>query len=268
MLFNIIKEKARAQHKYHLLAMEQKRFNMKPNTAQPQRTDSTPPKTGCWHCQGSHWLRDCPTATAEDKSRAVDRMKEVKDRSRVKMVRTAPQPGEVMVNELIVLAYCADSGSDSTVIPRTAVEELVALGSGVKVQPLPTPVDAIVAGGSTVVCRDSVTLNIVLQTATGTVRLQEVTCLVMEGNESDFLLGNDTLVSLGIDVNHQLEQLAGSALPEDVDPFEEEECPDADLSVADIREKLEDMVVAAGNSGFDQGYMSFLRDIIGVRRHL
>eukprot|EP00644_Phytophthora_capsici_P019484 jgi/Phyca11/133032/e_gw1.302.5.1 len=109
-----------------------------------------------------------------------------------------------MVNELIVLPYCADSGSDSTVIPRTAVDELIALGGGIQVHVLPIPIDAIVAGKSTVTCCDSVTLDIVLQTAAGTGRLHEVTCLIMEGSESDFLLGNDTLVSLGIDVNHQL----------------------------------------------------------------
>lgn len=30
----------------------------------------------------------------------------------------------------------------------------------------------------------------------------------MEGCEEDFILGNDTLVALGIDVNEQLSQLA------------------------------------------------------------
>ncbi|KAG1690405.1 hypothetical protein DVH05_028193 [Phytophthora capsici] len=175
MLFNIIKEKARSQHKYHLLAMEQKAnsapsrkpsqvepkaksgkteqrvngnqsFHKKPDTSsQPKPTGSTPPKTGCWHCQGSHWLRDCPTAMAEDKSRAVDKMKEVKDRSRMKVVRIIPHPGEVMVNKLIVLPCCADSGSDSTVIPRTAVDKLIALWGGIQVQVLPIPIDVTVA---------------------------------------------------------------------------------------------------------------------------
>eukprot|EP00644_Phytophthora_capsici_P015122 jgi/Phyca11/127654/e_gw1.71.78.1 len=167
-----------------------------------------------------------------------------------------------MVNELIVLPYCADSGSDSTVIPRTAAGEFIALGGGIQVQMLPIPIDAIVAGGSTVTCRDSVTLNIVLHTAAGTVRLHKVTCLVMEGSKSDFLLGNGTLVSLGIDVNHQLEQLAGNALPEDVDLFEGEDCPDADLSITDIRGKLEDMVTAASDNGFYQGYLPSLRDTV------
>ncbi|OWZ16451.1 hypothetical protein PHMEG_0009762 [Phytophthora megakarya] len=92
MLFNVIKEKARVQHKYHLLAFEQRSRSTpakKPNgnTAKnkdsrpkqpnhgPSRTGSgsppgqkkeiKPPITGCWHCKGLHWFRDCPTATEE-----------------------------------------------------------------------------------------------------------------------------------------------------------------------------------------------------------
>ncbi|EEY68696.1 uncharacterized protein PITG_19012 [Phytophthora infestans T30-4] len=109
-------------------------------------------------------------------------MKEIKDRSRVKVVWPLPQPGEVMINEIVVLSYCADSGSDSTGIPR-----------------------------STVICFDSVKVDVVLQTAAGTVKLPDVTCLVMEGEETDLFLGNNTLASLGIDVSQQLEQLAGGA---------------------------------------------------------
>ncbi|KAE9049505.1 hypothetical protein PF007_g33140, partial [Phytophthora fragariae] len=123
-LFGIIKEKARAQHKYHVLAQEQKvksnyskkekptdRSNSNlgsskaksgPKTAGTKpvgahnggasssggfgsgprpnkaRQDASPPKPGCWHCQGPHWLRDCPAATNEDKTRAVEKMKEIR----------------------------------------------------------------------------------------------------------------------------------------------------------------------------------------------
>ncbi|OWZ07339.1 hypothetical protein PHMEG_00020277, partial [Phytophthora megakarya] len=244
MLFNIIKEKARAQHKYHLMAMEQK------------------PKSAPIRKNGSVEMKSKPGATSEDKTRAVDKMKEVKDRSRTKTVRVTPQPGEVLVNELVVLPYCADSGSDLTIIPHAAVEELVALGEKVDVQVLPRALEATVAGGATVTCYDSVIVDIVLQTAAGTVKLREVNCMIMEGNETEFLLGNDTLVSLGIDVNQQLEQLAGCALPEDVDPFEMDERVDLDLSTSEVRDKLEDMVVAAGNNGFDPDYLSFLREVV------
>ena len=33
------------------------------------------PDNGCLHCQGTHWLRDCPTASAADKDAIFERMK-------------------------------------------------------------------------------------------------------------------------------------------------------------------------------------------------
>ncbi|KAK1930335.1 hypothetical protein P3T76_014006 [Phytophthora citrophthora] len=91
----------------------------------------------------------------------------------MKTVQTAPQPGEVMVNDLVALPYCADSGSDSTVIPRGVVDEMLALGSTMNISPLAEPIEAVVAGGSIVRCHDTVTVDIVLQTAAGTVHLRE-----------------------------------------------------------------------------------------------
>ncbi|OWZ04030.1 hypothetical protein PHMEG_00024146 [Phytophthora megakarya] len=107
MLFNIIKEKTRDQHKYLQLVLEQKVKTAsvrKPDSSPPKRKSAradirasnprvsspasiivqtprkvaAPPKTGCWHCQGQHWLRECPAEG--DKARAVERMKELKEK--------------------------------------------------------------------------------------------------------------------------------------------------------------------------------------------
>ncbi|POM62980.1 hypothetical protein PHPALM_27806 [Phytophthora palmivora] len=72
----------------------------------------------------------------------------------------------------------------------------------------------------------------------------------MEGLKEDFILSNDTLKSQGIDVNNQLSQLAAGPPAADEDPF--------DL----VREKLNEMVVAAGDNGFDSGYLDSLREIV------
>ncbi|OWZ11150.1 hypothetical protein PHMEG_00015873 [Phytophthora megakarya] len=275
MLFGIIKEKARAQHKYHVLTQEQKvksnyskkeklndRSNNKPvsrtsgtkptginnggastnngvrgsgggvKPQQPKR-DAPPPKTGCWHCQGSHWLRDCPTASEEDKTRAVEKMKEVREaaRGRVKKIGEAPASGEVLVNSLLSIPYLADTGSDETYLPRQYVEELAGLGAAITVVGLPT------------------------KTAAGQVHLSEVYCKIMEDPEEDFILGNVMLKALGIDVNDQLSQLAAGPPVVDEDPF--------DLGVpevvppSEIYTKLEEMAVAAGDNGFDKVALEF-----------
>ncbi|EGZ10119.1 hypothetical protein PHYSODRAFT_457550, partial [Phytophthora sojae] len=56
---------------------------------------------------------------------------------------------------------------------------------------------------------DSVKLDLMLQTIAGPVHLTEVTCLMFEGDEEDFILGNGMTVYLGIDVSAQLSHLAG-----------------------------------------------------------
>ncbi|KAI9989434.1 hypothetical protein PInf_019717 [Phytophthora infestans] len=133
-LFGIIKEKARAQHKYHVMAHEQKvksnlskkdkandgnnnipearsasmkTANMQGATGSIRggsggaggsvkqnlpKKETLPPKTGCWHCQGPHWLRDCPAASEDEKARAVEKMKEVRQATngRVKKIGSAP----------------------------------------------------------------------------------------------------------------------------------------------------------------------------------
>ncbi|OWZ04029.1 hypothetical protein PHMEG_00024145 [Phytophthora megakarya] len=132
-----------------------------------------------------------------------------------------PQPDEVMVNDLVVLPYCADSRSDATVIPRAVVDEPLAPGCKTEIFCLPKPIEAIVAGGSTATCVYTVTVDIVLWAGAGNVHLREVTWWIMEGSETDFLFGNDTL----------LEQLAGDDHPEDSGPFEIEETSDLDPSV-------------------------------------
>lgn len=64
-----------------------------------------------------------------------------------------------------------------------------------------------------------------------------VSCMVIEGNEAEFILGNDMLVILGIDVNAQLSQLAAGPMVQDDDSLDVSE-PD-DFPVSDIRLHLE-----------------------------
>ncbi|OWZ04112.1 hypothetical protein PHMEG_00024041 [Phytophthora megakarya] len=158
------------------------------------------------------------------------------------MVRAATQPGEVMVDDLVTLAYRADSGFDFNFVPRAVVTKLIDVGSKLEVKVLSKPVDAAVAGGSIVTCWDSVDVDIVLQTAAGPVHLRELDCLIMVGTETDFLLSNETLVSLRIDVNQQLQQLSGIGFPEDSDPFEEEGHTDVVLTSSEVHTKLEELV--------------------------
>ncbi|EGZ23259.1 hypothetical protein PHYSODRAFT_379548, partial [Phytophthora sojae] len=58
-------------------------------------------------------------------------------------------------------------------------------------------------------CRDSATPDLQIETAAGPLHLASVSCLVMDGNEEEFLLGRKTMQDIGIDIDRLLEQLAG-----------------------------------------------------------
>ncbi|KAG3131704.1 hypothetical protein PI126_g19951 [Phytophthora idaei] len=114
------------------------------------------------------------------------------------------------------------------------------------------------AEGNTVECREAITLDQLLQTVAGQIHVSEVNCKVMGNLESDFNLGNDTLKALGIDVNDKLSQLAVGPPVADEDLFDLG-FPEV-LPPTEMRAKLEEMVVAVGDHGFDKGYLSFLRE--------
>lgn len=161
--------------------------------------------------------------------------------------RQYPKTGEVLVNGLVTAPYCADSGSDSSIIPKDLVDELLQLDASVNLRPLAETVVVTVAGGGEVACTHEVEVNLQLQTAAGTVRVSHVPCLVMSGGETEFLLGDDTLKSLGIDGHRQLEQLASGDLLADEDPFEPAEtCPGEEVAA-----RLDAMLADAKSEGFD-----------------
>lgn len=147
--------------------------------------------------------------------KATERMKTVRDKDRSSpaaktvSIHTKPNVGEVMINGLVVTSDCADLGADRNALPSHLLVKLQELGSNSDVIDLDDPVHVEVAGGMTVVCIQDVTVDIQLQIAAGVVKINRVTCFVMQANEQDFSLVINTLVSLGIDVKRQPELLAG-----------------------------------------------------------
>ncbi|KAI9909183.1 hypothetical protein PsorP6_015073 [Peronosclerospora sorghi] len=68
----------------------------------------------------------------------------------------------------------------------------------------------------------------------GPVNLRDLQCLVLEGRRDVFLLGDPTLKSLGIDVDHLLEQLASNN-----EQFQEDDdVPEDDFHVKQAQERF------------------------------
>ncbi|KAJ8569507.1 hypothetical protein ON010_g5753 [Phytophthora cinnamomi] len=117
-LFRIIKERARTQHKYHVLSLAYKqktersgdkkvpvkdakdatprknreqhegsareKLRMNDNPQAVRSRCSTAPTDGCLHCGGAHWLCECPSASEEDRRRALEKLRAQREGARVR----------------------------------------------------------------------------------------------------------------------------------------------------------------------------------------
>ncbi|KAG3051322.1 hypothetical protein PI124_g2468 [Phytophthora idaei] len=67
------------------------------------------------------------------------------------------------------------------------------------------------ADGRLVRCANEVFLDLELVAIAGPVSMRSVACVILAGDDDEFLLGRDALKTLGIDVQDQFAQLAGSS---------------------------------------------------------
>ncbi|OWZ14282.1 LOW QUALITY PROTEIN: hypothetical protein PHMEG_00012264 [Phytophthora megakarya] len=86
-----------------------------------------PSRDGCLVCKGPHWVRDCPTATAEQKANVEKLMKEKWNRPQgVKRVTTEGKREfrNAIVNGVMEVPFCPDTGSDVNITGRPVMAEL------------------------------------------------------------------------------------------------------------------------------------------------
>ncbi|OWY98683.1 hypothetical protein PHMEG_00030491 [Phytophthora megakarya] len=192
-------------------------------SAPQKRADS--PAQGCLHCKGQHWLNDCPTASDEQKKLALrafmDKRRggESSAMKRILHIEEELETKHVAFNGVVVMPYHPDNGTKYNIIPRHIVQEILEVAPTAKISQLENPIDGKAVGGAIIRCRESIQLDLELLTPAGKVRIRNVTCIITETEEDEFLLGRMTLTAMGIDVEEQLAALANKEVV-DFDPFE------------------------------------------------
>ncbi|KAG3240428.1 hypothetical protein PI124_g14677 [Phytophthora idaei] len=199
-----------------------------------ESTRSSAPRDGCLGCQGPHYVSKCPVATEEEKRELLKKFHVKKSL--------------ITLNGVLELQYWADTGSDWSLLSRGKLKELARLDTSVTPVKLGTPVVGMAVGGHAVQAFESVQVKIRLLTAAGPVEpAKSVTCLIIEQDDDEFIVGSGVLRSLGIDAERQLEQLASNQSQVDDDPFErDEEGPTRGQSgSSSITEGIAAMIAAA-----------------------
>ncbi|GMG18191.1 unnamed protein product [Phytophthora fragariaefolia] len=106
-------------------------------------------------------------------------------------------------------------------------------------------------------------LKLSLMTAAGPVNiLQPVACLILDNKEDEFLLGNDVLKALGINVECQLELLAAPTCDDGDDDEALPEVVAGDNDAEAARKAVEALVQRALDEGFPADKVERLRTIV------
>lgn len=184
-------------------------------TASKSRTSTGKhmPPSPCPKCKEMHWIRDCPKSTDAEKEELRQKLREANSAKRSRLKRLGeclPFPGrKVTINGLLQLPYCPDSGSDHTVICRAHWELLKQKDPSVKSEKLDTPVKNQAFGSNWITADRKAKLHLLIHTAAGPVEpVSAVDVLIVDVDDDEFIVGNDLLTALGIDVDRQLEMLA------------------------------------------------------------
>ncbi len=167
----------------------------------------------------------------------------------------------VILNGKYEMPYRADSGADRTCLSWAAFQlaqvvlpELISTAVGEMCVAEP------VGGGELQICGE-VRVQLTLRTAAGLVEIVEpFVCLIYEGEGDEFLVGEDLLMELGIDVNAQLEQLGSCTVDRDDELQEEVEIIASEPT--DAGAQLERLIGDAVAQGFPVGRVDALRGIV------
>lgn len=173
-----------------------------------KETSRKGPIDGCLKCKGDHWLKHCPMATDDEKRKLLHAKRDTGRIRRVKRLQILSGDNNqvIVINDKLELSYCADSGADISAISRKDVEKLRNLDKRVILSHMDQPITYENVNGYSEKAHECVSVRIRIHTAAGKVTPLEIfDCLVIDGKEGEFILGNDILQSLGINVDHQLE---------------------------------------------------------------
>ncbi|POM60741.1 hypothetical protein PHPALM_30355 [Phytophthora palmivora] len=109
------------------------------------------------------------------------------------------------------------------------------------------------------------TVDVRINTAAGPVKLRDVPCLVLDGDEDEFLLGRKPMQDIGIDIERRFEQLADGGRVSEGDG-DDVTSSDAELEfqvdMAEIHVHLERMLDAAKCAGFAPALLGKLRTLV------
>lgn len=266
---------------------KKKRVRGRPTRLDTKNTGSIFRELRCWveGCTGRHKIKDHPNVTPEQQARAFERLNEHKNKKSsnypaltsdsVQLNSLMTQPplleNEVLIENCVRTKYCLDTGAERTCISADLLTGL----NCKREQSTPVKLQLAVTGAETgeIVSDETVYLDVILNTKAGPLKLRKVETLVINGPMNCYILGDQHLKQLGIDVEDLVANRAGQI----IDMSEEQafldnawpgEIPFGERIEEDISQQLEAMLSRAQSEGADVEQTTQLRQVIYKWKHV
>ncbi|RQM30249.1 hypothetical protein B5M09_013234 [Aphanomyces astaci] len=238
--------------------------------------------------------RECPNKKDGDSGdtswkkgkNAVKRFKarERKANMKAKQMKKPPPPTMeddgrwVRLNSVLKVPYCPDTGAYQNIMPQAMVDELQALQPQLQVVKLAAPFVGTACNQMPFEASSYLDLTLTMQTADGPVKVPGKRRCYVVNDGDEFLVSDDTLKTIGIDIDRLLEQVAHLQVDEDGDDLEEVggDCMNlpqrstvraatmkAVLPVAtnEVEEALQGMIDGAVDNSFTMEHVKYLCDV-------
>jgi hypothetical protein len=249
----------------------------RPPSSTPSSSNAKKARTiKCLKCQkDGHHVKACPMKpSAAEQKQLIAQYKILKNKPSkssayiiIAKVANSDSMTDRYINILLadgklICKAVLDSGADATLISNSTVNKLKDLDKNLQIRSLNPSLTLQLPNSQFIEVAKAIDIDMKLETKAGQLILLNQTCIIWDQLNTDFLLGNDILTTLGIDPKNALDALIGNHDTENIDEIEFSHLEIGEDIDSDIFNLIKSKVNEALSNGLNPKYKSTLIELL------